>query len=335
MPCSTVLVPSLALVTVLLFTGPALSAVRIGTNGNDTLVGTKKNDRITGKDGNDLLKGRAGNDVYFFADNFGSDTLVEKPGEGRDTVDFHAVTTGPVTIGLVPEWVGAGPGANEATGPGGHVTFAAIDNGQTAQSIVENAIGGQGDGDSILGGAGTNVLQPGGGARDRLSDAGGWNDGAGGNPEIPASNDIYKGFVSNTGTDEIDDWGGDRDILDLRPFSIKDVVLKAVDLDGTPQSEESLQILTGPTGQIIIPGQFGDVRGATDTLNYHGHIETIKFADKTFSTTSALQSLAAASTETLSPKQARLAEIAEGLAEEARALVDPDDPLGLSRGRGE
>jgi hypothetical protein len=323
------LAPALALTAALLLAGPVFSKVLVGTDDAETLIGTKKNDKITGKGGNDVLTGKAGNDTYFFADNWGTDTLVEKPGEGSDTVDFHAVATGPVSVGLIPEWVGVIPGANAATGPGGDVRFAYEVNGETFQSIVENAIGGQGDGDTIAGGGGKNVLQPGGGATDFLLDAGGRNDGPAGNPEIPVSNDIYKGFVTNTGTDVVQDFGGNGDVLDLRPFATTDVFATAIDLDQNPDTIESLQIVTGLTGHIIIFGQFGDIDEVTALNNYHGHIETIIFANKTFSTTSGLHSMTVASTETLAGKQARLAEAAEGLAKKARALLDQDDPLGL------
>jgi hypothetical protein len=327
------LAPALALTVALLLAGPALSAVRVGTNGNDTLVGTTKNDKITGKGGNDVLQGKAGNDTYVFADNWGTDTLVEKPGEGIDTVDFHAVTTGPVSVGLVPEWVDVDPLFNRGSGPNGEVRFAYEVNGQTIQSIVENAIGGQGDGDNIAGGGGKNILQPGGGAVDVLLDAGGRDDGPDGNPEIPVSNDVYKGFASNTGTDIVQDFGGTGDVLDLRPFATTDVFATSINLDDTSITPESLQIVTGFTGQIIIFGQFADVTNTAE-LNYHGHIETIRFADKTFSTASALQSAAVTSTAAPSGKQARLAAAAEGRAKEARALIDRPDPLGLNPAAG-
>jgi len=327
--------PMLALLTALLLAGPALSAVKIGTNGNDTLIGTAENDKITGNGGDDSLKGKAGNDTYFFADIWGTDTLVEKAGEGIDTVDFHAVKTGPVSVHLVPSWVPVDPDFNAASGPNGEVGLAYQVNGAVVQSIVENAIGGQGDGDAIEGGDGKNVLQPGGGAADALLDVGGRDDGTGGFPDIPASNDVYKGFATNTGTDLIEDFGGNGDVLDLRPYATGDVFATAIDLDGDATTFESLQIVTGLTGQIIIFGQFGDVDEITDVNNLHGHIETIRFADKTFGTTNSLQSATVASTEALSGKQARLAEVAEGLAEEARALFDPNDPLGLLRISGD
>jgi hypothetical protein len=326
---------AIALLATFLAAGPAFAALRIGTNGNETLIGTKKNDKITGNEGNDTLIGKAGNDTYFFADTWGTDTLVEKPGEGIDTVDFHAVTSGPVSIRLVPESVDVDPTGNSATGPNGNVQFAYEVNGQTIQSIVENAIGGQGDRDLIIGGAGKNVLQPGGGATDIFLDLGGSNDGAGDSLDLPASDDVYTGFATNTGSDFVQDFGGNGDVLDLRPYATGDVFVTAIDLDGMHNTAETLQIVTGLTGQIVIVGQFGDVSNITTDFNYHGHIETIRFANKTFSTSSALRSATVASTEALSRKQARLAEAAEGLADEARALVDTNDPLGLLRGSGD
>jgi hypothetical protein len=334
------LAASLALLAALLLAGPTLSALRLGTPGNDTLVGTTDNDQINGQEGSDILKGKAGNDTYVFDDNFslnsdlsvGHDTLVEKPGEGTDTVNLHAVTTGPAAILMVPEWgVDVEPtiNFNAAFGPSGEVRFAYNVNGQTIQSVVENAIGGRGDGDNIMGGAGKNILQPGGGAQDVLQDVGGWNDGAGGRPDLPASNDVYKGFADNTGTDFIYDWGGGGDVLDMRPLSIKDVFVTHIDFDSTPATEETLQIVTSLTSQVIVIGQFGDFLDQQAQTNLHGSIETIRFADATFSTASALQSTSVASTEALTSKQARLAEAAEGLAKEARALLDTNDPLGL------
>jgi hypothetical protein len=325
---------ALAVLASALFAGAALAAVRTGTDGSETLVGTTKNDQITGKGGNDTLIGKAGNDRYVFADTWGTDTLVEKVGEGSDTVDFHAVTTGPVKVAMIPEWVDVVPLYNVATGPGGDIRFAFEVNGQTIQSIVENAIGGQGDGDIIQGGAGRNVLQPGGGAHDVLLDGGGYDDGPDGNPELPVSNDVFKGFAGNTGTDFIQDWGGTGDVLDMRPFALGDVVIDPIDLDDDGP-EESLQIVTSLFGQVVIPGQFGEFSNYESMFNHHGQIETIRFADTTFSSTSALQSMTVASTAARSGKQARLAEAAEGLAKEARALVDTNDPLGLLRGSGD
>jgi hypothetical protein len=70
--------------------------------------------------------------------------------------------------------------------------------------------------------------------------------------------------------------------------------------------------------------------------NSHGHIETIRFANKTFSTADASRSMATASTESTSGKQARLAAAAAGLAEQARAKINANDPLAVFKeSRGE
>jgi hypothetical protein len=319
MPRFVLLAPCFALLAALLLAGPALAAFRIGTDDNETLVGTTENDQIIGKGGTDTLKGKAGNDRYFFADGFGTDTLIETTTGGTDTVNFHAVTGGGVTVELVPEWVSVNPNLNAGSGPGGQVRFGYSVNGTTVESFVENAIGGQGDFDVIQGGGRKNILQPGGGTADFFYDRGGWNDGAEGFPEVPASNDIYKGFTSNTGSDVIRDWGGTKDVLDMRPFSIEDVYVDAIDFDGSG-TEESLQIVTSLTTQVVVVGQFGDNNDLQAITNFHGRIETIIFADETITDTSGSQVLAAAS-EAGSGKQARLAAAAEGLADEARKLA--------------
>jgi Ca2+-binding RTX toxin-like protein len=55
-----------------------------GTGGNDNLVGGNLNDVINGLAGHDTMTGLKGNDTYYVDD--GMDTIVEKAGEGFDTV---------------------------------------------------------------------------------------------------------------------------------------------------------------------------------------------------------------------------------------------------------
>jgi hypothetical protein len=193
-----------ATLVTLLMASPALPVLRTGTSGPDELIGTKGTDHITGAEGPDILVGKAGNDTYSFADNWGTDFLVEKPGEGTDTLNFRGVHTGGINVQLLREWHAAFPSLfPRATGQGGAITLST----DLGVAVIEKVIGGQGDGDLIIGGGGPNTLMPGGGANDALQDYAGWNDGPGNSPEIPASNDTYKGFAGNTGATRISDWG--------------------------------------------------------------------------------------------------------------------------------
>jgi Ca2+-binding RTX toxin-like protein len=101
MPRLLLLAPSFALLIALLLPSPTLAVLLIGTKNGDTLTGTTGNDHITGAEGDDTLRGKAGNDTYFFADTWGSDTFIEKPGEGTDTLNFRGVRSGPITVYLV------------------------------------------------------------------------------------------------------------------------------------------------------------------------------------------------------------------------------------------
>jgi hypothetical protein len=171
-------------------------------------------------------------------------------------------------------------------------------------------------------------LQPGGGGSDLLLDFGGHDDREGELPPIPVSNDIYKGFESNSGIDQIFDYGGQDDVLDMRPFAFEDVTLTAFDFDNDPTTDESLEIATPENTSVVVLGQFGEYEPFTTHFGYHGQIETIIFADRKITETSAEQMLEETSSEATSGKQATLAAAAEGLANEAQALVDPSDLTG-------
>ncbi|WP_240769162.1 Ig-like domain-containing protein, partial [Paracoccus liaowanqingii] len=61
-----------------------------GTAGEDTLTGTAANDKIDGRNGTDTMAGSKGDDIYT-VDRV-SDRVVEKAGEGIDTVDSYAAS---------------------------------------------------------------------------------------------------------------------------------------------------------------------------------------------------------------------------------------------------
>ena len=80
-----------------------------GGAGADTILGGSGADRLAGGPGLDTLRGGAGNDRYLFSDSFGIDTVVESPLDGRDTMDFSAVTVPLVVrLGSVTATTGAG-----------------------------------------------------------------------------------------------------------------------------------------------------------------------------------------------------------------------------------
>lgn len=55
---------SMMLLALLLASGMALAAVKVGTNGQDILKGTNSRDKLVGKGGNDILYGKGGSDDY-------------------------------------------------------------------------------------------------------------------------------------------------------------------------------------------------------------------------------------------------------------------------------
>ena len=90
-----------------------------GRDGDDTLTGSSQSDRLAGGDGNDTMSGGHGNDFFFFADNFGDDTVLESVGEGTgDTMDFSAVTS-PLEVLLGS--VAVSDGSSTATHTGDYI----------------------------------------------------------------------------------------------------------------------------------------------------------------------------------------------------------------------
>ena len=280
-----VLVLAMVGMALALCTPAAFAAIKIGTEGSDTIVGTKFADHITGKGGNDTLDGRAGNDVYHFADGYGWDTLVEprKVGDlpgGTDTVSFAGVTDNS-ELRLIPQW--SARAHNEAftyDGTNWHVVT-------LNASIVEKAVGGSAT-DTIYTGAGSNTLKGGAGGSDFLQDFGGYN---GGNVFVglPASNDTYKGFAAGPGVDGVSDHGGTADVLDLRPWESSDVYLDAFTWESPG---DSLMISAGDRG-VHVYGHFDPQLGRDE----NGTMEKIIFADETITSASRIKTLVKASSD--------------------------------------
>jgi Ca2+-binding RTX toxin-like protein len=76
----TILLLALMGLTLALCSAIALAAVKVGTDADEKIVGTDGNDQINGKGGKDDLRGKAGNDIYYFANDFGVDTLTDTAG---------------------------------------------------------------------------------------------------------------------------------------------------------------------------------------------------------------------------------------------------------------
>jgi hypothetical protein len=265
----------------------------VGTNNSETLVGTNANDHITGAGGNDTLKGLARNDVYHFDGGFGVDTLTETafvkmggkkvPG-GIDTLSFSQHSTA-LIIQVIPQW---GASRNRVDAPG---TTDSVDLGT---SPVERVVGGSGS-DGISGGSAKNTYEGGpGSSADTLRDHGG-DDGSGVGsvalPDLPVSNDTYKGFTSSTGFDAVFDHGGTADKLDLRPLESSDVSFNRFDSDSNGSSE-SLRILISGTTRVDVHGHFAAVQGTCCNFPLkNGRIEQIIFSDETVTSATELNSL--------------------------------------------
>ena len=329
--------PSLALLVALLVVSPALSALRIGTGGPDTLVGTNRADELTGKGGTDTLRGLAGDDVYFFRDGWGFDTIDDQKtyvvrgkrvSGGIDTLNFSRATRD-LTIGMnIQQWGSSGQTVSDDVG--NQVVF--------GTSVVEKAVGGQGA-DEIYGGGEANTLQPGAGGGDLLRDYGGWKEGAQGPPALPVSNDTYKGFADITGTVHVQDWGGSADVLDMRPFSIDDVYIDRIDTDDDPEEESLVIVLRVIPGNpptdigVIVDGQFGAYYTWPDLLGMHGQIEKLIFTDRTISPSATRSMAASAAAHADGGDTADLAAAAERMAAAARAdLTQNPSPAAVNGG---
>jgi Ca2+-binding RTX toxin-like protein len=106
-----------------------------GGNGNDALVGEAGDDLLLGGDGNDSLAGMAGNDqidggngddLYYMTDAVSTDTLIEAPGGGNDTLTYQLFAT-PVTVDRR---------TNTATGATGLANIESVIGGAAADILI-------------------------------------------------------------------------------------------------------------------------------------------------------------------------------------------------------
>lgn len=131
--------------------GNAVGNLLQGGPGQDTLAGQAGDDTLDGGAGADRLEGGPGDDLYR-AD--GSDTIVEAPGAGTDTV----VTTVSLVLGDNLERLVLAPGAGDLGGTGNALDNALIGNDGA------NWLSGLAGADSLSGGAGADTLDGGAGA---------------------------------------------------------------------------------------------------------------------------------------------------------------------------
>ncbi|UEM24074.1 right-handed parallel beta-helix repeat-containing protein [Skermanella mucosa] len=114
-----------------------------GTSKADTLTGTDKNEQLDGGSGHDVMKGGKGDDTYVAGSIY--DKVVEKPGEGVDTVKVWDVSfTAPDNV---ENLIGLRAGGVALTGNG-----------------LSNIIKGGAGKDTIIGGGGADKLYGGGGS---------------------------------------------------------------------------------------------------------------------------------------------------------------------------
>ncbi len=176
----------------------------IGGAANDFLFGNAQANRLDGGLGSDVLMGRAGNDTllggsdndtYYFdaAQKLGTDTVLEVPGGGTDTLDFSTTATVGVTVNL-------------ATTGTQTVVSKKLTLSLSAGNVIENVIGGRGA-DVLIGNALDNVLH-GGSGNDILLGGAGDDILLGG----PASDDGRDVLFGGSGSDTLRG-GGFDDLL--------------------------------------------------------------------------------------------------------------------------
>jgi Ca2+-binding RTX toxin-like protein len=128
-------------------TGTSGRDLLVGGGGNETLIGLDGRDVLNGGPGADTLQGGADNDLYVYID--ATDTVVEQPGAGNDTVWTRQVsfTLGPNLENLL---LAEGTAARDGIGN-------ALDNVITGNAAQNGLVGGDGN-DTLIGGGGADDM---------------------------------------------------------------------------------------------------------------------------------------------------------------------------------
>lgn len=265
--------------------GTKRSDVITGTGSSEFIRALKGSDRITGAGGGDIIHGGGGNDTYLYQDGFEDDRVYDT--SGVDTVDFSGVTGG-MDIAVVPDYVNSSGSSfwNSATRRSVSIDDVVFRNVDGTNSVIEKVVGSRGQ-DNIYGGKANNMLDPGphhGSFTDLLEDRGGHpGDSAAGLPALPPSDDTYRGFLRSISNNVIvQDWGGARDTVDLRPARTSDARIKFV--EGDPDGfSEGIQIhiaFGSEVTSVVTVGCHYHDEGDPDCGSQDGRIERFVFANR-------------------------------------------------------
>jgi Ca2+-binding RTX toxin-like protein len=253
----------------------------LGFTGRDWLYGGDGNDTLNGGDGNDTLSGGQRNDTYVFTTVSGSasdsDVVRELPGEGKDLLDFSALTTA-VTVDLENDVLAR------------HLQRKVLVSSPGQWIHFENASGGSGN-DIINGNINPNVLT-GGPGNDLLTGGPGYdtlrgddgddrlNGGAGNDRLVGGQGDDSYQFgpvASDTQeTDTIEEAsGGGFDTLDFRQVA----TIVTSNLNGDPlASHAGRTVVRGSSAEVeavlTVTGMVASASSpAPQPRNYSSHVD--------------------------------------------------------------
>ena len=208
----------------------------IGNGRDNIIVGNRGNNQLIGKGGADVLAGGQGDDTYF--EVVPDDTIVERAGEGTDTVYTKGSYTLPPNVEKLYSF---GPDGTSAVG---NATANEIGGGYNNSELF-----GRGGDDILRGGDGNNLLDGGVGADRMLGGKG---------------NDVY--IVDNAGDRVVDEiYTGVDVVRSSVSFTLsanieKLVLTGSADVNGTGNAS-SLNQIFGNAGDNVLDG-----KGGQDTL---------------------------------------------------------------------